>query len=282
MVTTVCAATPTVVAVKVCEVLPAGTTMGLGTVTAELPLFIVTLTPPADAAWLRVTVPTELVPPITAGGTKARVVTTVTGSTVTLPVTIVDPVVAVHVSGVAVITAPAVTIKVVEFVPPGTTTLPGTGSAEGLPQDRPTLKPLTGAAPFKVTVPVVVCPETTLLGLNESWVTTGGFTVSPPVAVLAPNVAVTVTGVVTATGTVVAVNVVDVLLTGTTTFAGTATDGSLLPKETVVPPVGEAWLSVTVPVELVPPVRVAGLNISEVTIATPAACSTTPPAETAL
>ena len=111
-VTTVCVATPTVVAVNVCDVLPAGTVTVPGTVTDGLPLFKETVIPPAGATWLIVTVPVELVPPVTAAGVKLRIVTAVGGSTVTLAVTMVVPVVAVTVTGVEVATAPPVTMNV--------------------------------------------------------------------------------------------------------------------------------------------------------------------------
>jgi hypothetical protein len=59
------------------------------------------------------------------------------------------------------------------------------------------------------------------------------------------------------------VNVADVLPAETVTLAGTdATAGLALARVTAMPPVGALPLSVTVPVELAPPVTVAGLRES--------------------
>jgi len=52
--------------------------------------------------------------------------------------------------------------------------------------------------------------------------------------------------------------------TGTVTLAGTvATAGLLLESATVTPPTGAEPLRVTVPVEAVPPVTLAGLRLKE-------------------
>jgi hypothetical protein len=59
-----------------------------------------------------VTVPIKLVPPVTADGEKLTFVTVVGGTTVTLAVTIIVPVVAVSVTVVGADTAPAVTVNV--------------------------------------------------------------------------------------------------------------------------------------------------------------------------
>jgi len=64
-----------------------------------------------------------------------------------------------------------------------------------------------GAGPFRVTVPTVVAPPVTELGLNVIDVITGGMTIKFPVAVLVLRVAVTVTVVEEVTPTVVRVKV---------------------------------------------------------------------------
>jgi hypothetical protein len=61
-------ATAVVLIVKVAEALPAGTTTELGTVAEPVLLDKVTLTPPAPATPVKVTVPVELVPPWTVDG----------------------------------------------------------------------------------------------------------------------------------------------------------------------------------------------------------------------
>jgi hypothetical protein len=71
------------------------------------------------------------------------------------------------------------------------------------------------------------------------------------------------TDVLLATGMVVTVNVPVVALAATGTFAGTvAADVLLLASVTVTPPVGAGPLSVTVPVDEVPPVTVAGFKLT--------------------
>jgi len=60
------------------------------------------------------------------------------------------------------------------------------------------------------------------------------------------------------------VNVFEVLPAGMVTLAGTvAAEALLLESATSAPPAGAATLSVTVPVEEVPPVTVVGLRVTE-------------------
>lgn len=70
-----------------------------------------------------------------------------------------------------------------------------------------------------------------------------------------------------ATALVVTVNVVDVLPAGTVTLAGTVAAGFPLESVTTAPPLGAAALSVTVPVELVPPVTLVGFSVTEASTA---------------
>jgi len=73
-----------------------------------------------------------------------------------------------------------------------------------------------------------------------------------------------VTGVAEVTDTVVTVKVALVAPEATVTLAGTpATALSLLLNETTAPPEGAAPDKVTVPVELLPPVTLAGLRLRE-------------------
>ena len=76
------------------------------------PLVSVTVIPPAGAVWLSVTVPVELVPPVTDAGLKLTDMTEIAGSTVTSAMTEVVPVVAVTVTPVELATEPPVTRKV--------------------------------------------------------------------------------------------------------------------------------------------------------------------------
>src|SRR5947209_20599120 len=73
-----------------------------------------------------------------------------------------------------------------------------------------------------------------------------------------------VTEVVVDTGLVLTVKVALVALPGTVTLAGTlATPGLLLDRLTTAPPLGAGALSVTVPVEELPPVTLVGLRLSD-------------------
>src|SRR3989442_10376800 len=65
------------------------------------------------------------------------------------------------------------------------------------------------------------------------------------------------------TALVVTVNVTLVAPTGTVTLAGTEAAELLLDSVTCAPPAGAGPSSVTVPVELLPPVTVVGLSASE-------------------
>ena len=225
----------------------------------------VTVIPPVGAGWLSVTVPVELVPPVTVPGLKLTPATVSEGTTVAFPVTVVPLVVAMTVTGVLAATEPPVTGKVwvLEFA--GTTTLAGVGNALVLLLLRATVIPPMGAGPVSVTVPVVTCPETTLAGLKTSVEVTGGLTVSgaemlePPVCM-----AVMLSFATALTGSVVTLKVPLEEPAAMATFAGTVAEvGSLLIKLMVTPPAGAGPVRFTVPMEVVPPVTVAGFNTTE-------------------
>jgi hypothetical protein len=83
-----------------------------------------------------------------------------------------------------------------------------------------------------------------------------------------------VTDVVELTAVVVTVKVAVVAPAATVTLAGTVAEALLLPSVTTAPPVGAALLSVTVPVEEVPPVTVVGLRLTEDSVSAEASGST--------
>jgi hypothetical protein len=78
---------------------------------------------------------------------------------------------------VAVATATVVAVNVVEVLPPGTVTVPGTWATAVLLLESATTEPPVGAGPFNLTVPVELLPPVTDVGLSETVDTTGGFTV---------------------------------------------------------------------------------------------------------
>ena len=262
-------ATPTVVAVNVCEELPPAMLTLAGTVTDRSELFNVTVTPPVGAGWLSVTVPVELVPPVTVPGLKLTPATVSEGTTVALPETVVPLAVAMTVTAVELATEPPVTMKVTEFEFAGTVTFAGVGKAVVLLLIRATVIPPAGATPVSVTVPVVICPETTFVGLKASDDTTGGFTVSGAVRVGPPLcVAVMVSFAIVLTAIVVTLNVPLEAPAAMATFAGTVAEVvSLLIRLIVTPPVGAGPVRFTVPMEVAPPVTVAGFNTTELSAA---------------
>jgi hypothetical protein len=178
-------------------------------------------------------------------------------------------------TGVALLTTPAVAIKVFEFMPAGTVTDDeGEKTTDGLLLRLITV-PGAGAIPVSVTVPVIICPEATVMGAGkDTIVATGGITVRPPTTdVPLGSVAVIVTSVLLATGFVptligsllVAPGLM-VKLGGT---GSTATPGLLL---TISVPVklaagGAGPLRTTVPTVPAPPVSVLGMNVKDMIVA---------------
>jgi hypothetical protein len=152
------------------------------------------------------------------------------------------------------------TVNVTLVNPGATVTLDGTVAIEVLLLETATTDPPAGAGPLSVTVPVEELPPMVLDGFNVSEVRTGGSTVIVAVCVTPLKTADTVAVVAVATGLVVTLNVLLVAPSGMVTVAGTATDGSLLDKETTAPPEGAAALSVRVPVTGVPPVTLGTLT----------------------
>jgi hypothetical protein len=180
----------------------------------------------------------------------------------------------VMVAGEAVVTGnTVVTVNVVLALPPGTVTLPGTVATERLLLDSDTTAPPAGAGPLSVTVPVEGFPPTTEDGLKDREASTtgggstGGSTVRGEDWVTPPYTAEMVTAVELGTAVVVTGNVVLALPPGTVTLPGTvATERLLLDSDTTAPPAGAGPLSVTVPVEPMPPTTENGLKDRETSI----------------
>jgi hypothetical protein len=184
------------------------------------------------------------VPPVAIdefAGVTANAVKVAVGVTVT--VSVVETIrVAVRVTVCVVVTVPAVVLNVVELVLAGTVTDTGTGSAVALLEPSVTVLPPAGAAWFRVTVQIVEIPIVMLSGLQTSEPTLGPLGTTVTVAVAVPlRVAVRVTVCELATVPPVAVKVVEVIVAGTVTDAGTGSAVVLFEESpTVVPPVGAA------------------------------------------
>ncbi len=154
--------------------------------------------------------------------------------------------------------------KAAVVAPAGTVTLDGTEAAEVLLLDSATTIPPAGAGPESVTVPVEGFPPTTLDGLLDTEDSEGGFTVSVADRVAPPYKADIVTAVVLATGFVEIVNVAPEAPAATVTVAGTTAAATLpLDSDTTAPPAGAGPVSVTVPVEVLPPATPVGLTLRE-------------------
>jgi len=245
----------------------AGTTTfplaGIGNAPA-FPLNKLTVTPPAGAAPLIVTVPVVVCPETTLAGLKDNIVTTGCGTTVRFAVMgKVSGGVTVMVTLVLVATANVVTLKVPLVAPAAMVKLAGTVAAPVLLLIRVIVNPPVGAAPFRFTVPTEPTPPVTDPGLNINDAMEAGSTVSvPAILKLVPELADTITIVGVATPDVFAVNVCVLLPAGTVMPAGTVTDGSELSSETNTPPAGATKLIVTVPVDEFPPATVDGLKLT--------------------
>jgi hypothetical protein len=127
--------------------------------TAELLLDRPTVTPPAGAAPLSVTVPVTVCPEVTLAGLKVIAVTTGGGFTVSAAVRKSElGSVAVIVEFITAATASVLTLKVPMVVPAAMLKLAGTVAALVLLLIRVTLKPAGGAGPLRFTVPTATEP----------------------------------------------------------------------------------------------------------------------------
>jgi hypothetical protein len=253
--------TTTVLTLIVAVIDPAGTVTEEGTVAYALLLDSEMTAPEEGAGPVNVTVPVDEVPPLTVSGL-SEIELSVAAVTVRLDVLVTVPSVAEIVEVVEEATAYVARVKVAVVTPAGTVTLAGTVAAAVLLLVSATTMPLVGATPLSVTVPIDAFPPITEVGFNERDDSAGGFTVRVPVLLTVTAEAVMTTAVGAETGVVVIVNVADVLPAATVTLVGTdATAGLALDRVTAKPPVGARPVSVTVPVELLPPVTVAGLRV---------------------
>ncbi len=160
-------------------------------------------------------------------------------------------------------------MKLALVCPADTVTLDGTVATDVLLLDSDTVAPPDGAAPLRVTVPVELFPPLTLVGLRvseESVTDDDELIVNVACCEVLPSVAVITAVVVEVTDVVVTVKFALVDPAATVTLLGTLAAELLLDKLTTAPPEGAAALSVTVPVELLPPVTLVGFRLTEETV----------------
>jgi hypothetical protein len=160
-------------------------------------------------------------------------------------------------------TPKVVTVKVAVEAPAATVTDAGTVAAAVFEEESVTAAPPAAAMPVSVTVPVELVPPSTLAGARVTDVSAAGVTVSVAVWVTPAQTAVIVTEVEEATPSVVTVKVFVEAPAGTVTEAGTVA-APVFEEDSVTttPPAGAGPVSVTVPVELLPPTTLAGATLA--------------------
>ena len=181
--------------VNVALVAPAGMNTLDGTLAVPLLLERMTVTPPAGAGALSVTLPVEdCTPPMTVLGFKVSEDSVGGGGgagfTVSEAVLVTPAKVAEIVTVVDSLTALVLTVNVALVAPAATVTLEGTVATDVSLLESATCAPPDGAGPLSATVPVEDLPPMTLVGLSVSEVSVGvgggaGFTVSEAVLVTA-------------------------------------------------------------------------------------------------
>jgi hypothetical protein len=154
------------VTVKLAELWPPGTVTLEGTV-AALGLLEEsdTRVPPCGATALKETVPVAFVPPITEVGEMVNDATDGVVVSVSVPATLSLVIEAVTCTPKVPVTVCVVAVKFAEVAPAATVTELGTVTFPLLLLSD-TESPPVGAAPARVTVPVLLLPPTTGFGLN--------------------------------------------------------------------------------------------------------------------
>jgi len=262
--TVMSAAKAVVVAVKLAVVELAATVTLEGTeATAEL-LESETMSPPDGAGALMVTVPTELLPPVTEAGFIERpdiVVERIVSVALTLL-----PWVAVILAVCWVATCLVDPVKFAEDEPAGIEREVGT-LAFLLLLASVTLNPPVGDGPLRVTVPAKPEPAATFTGFKVIPVRVGALISNDPVT--ADPVILAVTRTLTSAGTacVLQVKLAEVEPPGIDTEDGPPQAVELAVSVAVLPAAGAGPVSLSAPVVVLAPVTLPGLNVSELSFA---------------
>ena len=249
-------ATEFVDAVNVMKVAPLGTVTVAGRFTAGLALDRVTTVPDGPAALTRLTLKFKVPKPLTEAGETVILVTRAVLTVITTDLETV-PCEAITDPTSSTSTALVVAVKLADNAPSSTTTEAGTVTA-ALLLTKPTVIPPAGAAPDRVTLPLVDRPPL-ILDTKDKVVRTGDKTVTVLVTVVRLAVAVVVTTTFVSTTSVDTGNVTVEAPSGTTTVAGIVRIPLSALSVTSVPPAGDLPLRVTVPVAVFPPVMEVGL-----------------------
>jgi hypothetical protein len=162
--------------------------------------------------------------------------------------------------------ATVATAKLTDVAPVGTIVVGGTVATDGLLLERVTTNPPLGAAPEIVTVPVEEAGCVTVAGLSVRLESVGGFTVSVALWVPPPaSVAVMLEVALAPTGILVTVNVVELLPDGTVTELTDTVATAVFPLDTLTttPPAGAVLFSLTVALDVAPPIKLAGASVTE-------------------
>ena len=243
------------VTLKVADFEPAATVTDVGSRRDELLSDNETDTPPAGAAWVRVTVHTLVAPALRLVGLHVSPLSSTGATSVIVAVCVLPFSVAVMVAVWLLAIVPAVAVKVAVVLPDPTAAEAGTVNATAL------LDSVTVAPPVfdTVTVQVALPPGTRLAGLHVNTLTsTGATSETVAVCVLPFSVAVTVAVWLLAIVPAVAVKVAVVLPDPTAAEAGTVNATALLDTVTVAPPV---FVTVTVQVALPPDPKIGRAHV---------------------
>jgi hypothetical protein len=230
--TAVFAATALVETVNVARFAPAGTVTVESTVAAVVLLLASVTVVLAGTFVEKVTVPMTGVPPFTVAAS-SWTLASAAALTVRVAAVVVPPPVAERETDVSAVTAFVVTLKVPTFAPAPMLTDAGMGATAAFALVSVTDN-AAAAGPVSLTVPVLVPPPPTVLGLSVRPATEAGLRVRVAVLVRVPKVALKVTVVFKATAFVATERVTLFSPAGTTTLAGRVAAMLLLDSMTVV------------------------------------------------